>query len=68
MAGRDGVSAGAPAMLSMVGVSHRNAPLTVREQFAIPAEAQPAAREAVASSFGAGASDGDVLMVESEFR
>ena len=55
MAGRDGVSAGAPAMLSMVGVSHRNAPLTVREQFAIPAEAQPAAREAVASSFGAGA-------------
>lgn len=45
----------APAMLTMVGVSHRNAPLSVRERFAIPAEAQPAARAAVARSFGAGA-------------
>ena len=45
----------APAMLTMVGVSHRNAPLTVRERFAIPGDAQPAVREAVARGFGAGA-------------
>ena len=47
---RDGAS-----MLTMVGLSHRNAPLAVRERFAIPADALPAVREAVVDRFGAGA-------------
>ena len=42
-------------MLTMVGVSHRNAPLGVRERFAIPADALPAVRHEVAERFGAGA-------------
>jgi glutamyl-tRNA reductase len=42
-------------MLAMVGVSHRHAPLAVRERFAIHADALPAVRDAVAASFGAGA-------------
>ena len=42
-------------MLTMVGVSHRNAPLGVRERFAIPADALPAVRHEVAERFGSGA-------------
>ena len=42
-------------MLTMVGVSHRNAPLGVRERFAIPADALPDVRHEVAERFGAGA-------------
>ena len=43
------------SMLTMVGLSHRNAPLAVRERFAIPADALPAVRLEVAERFGAGA-------------
>ncbi len=46
---------GPAAMLTMVGVSHRNAPLAVRERFAIAAEALPDVRHEVAERFGAGA-------------
>ncbi len=42
-------------MLTMVGVSHRNAPLSVRERFAIPADALPDVRHEVAERFGSGA-------------
>ena len=42
-------------ILTMVGLSHHNAPLAVRERFAIPADELPAVREAVADAFGAGA-------------
>ena len=42
-------------MLTMVGVSHRNAPLAVRERFAIPADALANVRHQVAERFGAGA-------------
>ena len=45
----------ATPMLTMVGLSHRNAPLAVRERFAIPADALPAVRAAVVDRFGAGA-------------
>ena len=43
------------SMLTMVGVSHRNAPLAVRERFAIPADELPEVRKAVVGEFGAGA-------------
>ncbi|MXW23655.1 MAG: glutamyl-tRNA reductase [Chloroflexi bacterium] len=43
------------SMLTMVGLSHRNAPLAIRERFAIPADELPAVREAVVDEFGAGA-------------
>ena len=46
---------GQAAMLTMVGVSHRNAPLSVRERFAITAEALPDVRHEVAERFGSGA-------------
>ena len=46
---------GQTAMLTMVGVSHRNAPLSVRERFAISAEALPDVRHEVAERFGSGA-------------
>ena len=42
-------------MLTMVGVSHRNAPLAVRERFAISADALPDIRHEVAERFGSGA-------------
>ena len=42
-------------MLTMVGVSHRNAPLSVRERFAIPADTLPDVRHEVAERFGSGA-------------
>ncbi len=48
-------SEGQAAMLTMVGVSHRNAPLSVRERFAITAEALPDVRHEVAERFGSGA-------------
>ncbi len=41
--------------LTMVGVSHQHAPLTVRERFALSGEELVAAREEVARRFGAGA-------------
>ena len=44
-----------PSMLTMVGLSHRNAPLAVRERFAIPADGLPAVRREVAERFGSGA-------------
>ena len=49
------MSAGAPAALTMVGLSHRNAPLAVRERFAIPAGALPEARKAAGERFGGAA-------------
>ena len=42
-------------MLTMVGVSHRNAPLAVRERFAISADALPDIQHEVAERFGSGA-------------
>lgn len=48
-------SEGQAAMLTMVGVSHRNAPLSVRERFAISGEALPDVRHEVAERFGSGA-------------
>ena len=44
-----------PATLTMVGLSHRNAPLAVRERFAIPARALPDVRKAAGERFGAAA-------------
>ena len=46
---------GQASMLTMVGVSHRNAPLAVRERFAIPADRLPEVRHEVADRFDAGA-------------
>src|SRR5687767_12319830 len=40
------------AMLTMVGVSHHDAPLEVRERLAIPAEAVPTTLEALARRLG----------------
>ena len=42
------------SMLTMVGLSHRNAPLAVRERFAIPADELPAVREAVVDQLRGG--------------
>ena len=43
------------SMLTMVGLSHHNAPLAVRERFAIPADGLPEVRRKVAERFGSGA-------------
>ena len=46
---------GRAPIVTMVGVSHHNAPLAVREQFAFAGEALPAVRERAAGHFGAAA-------------
>ena len=47
--------AGRAPILTMVGLSHHNAPLAVREQFAFAGDTLPGVREAVARRFGTGA-------------
>jgi glutamyl-tRNA reductase len=41
-------------MLTLAGISHRTAPLEVRERLAIPADALPSALAQLGSRFGAG--------------